>query len=56
MLLRVILLIGALGAGGVAAWLVVAARPEPVTKVVVEPGLRQWTCWSPPAIFCRRRL
>ena len=34
MLLRVVLLIGALGAGGVAAWLVVAARPEPVTKVV----------------------
>jgi hypothetical protein len=31
-------LIGALGAGGVAAWLVVAARPEPVTKVVVQPG------------------
>ena len=38
MLLRIILLIGALGAGCVAAWLVVAARPEPVTKVVVEPG------------------
>jgi pilus assembly protein CpaB len=38
MLLRIILLIGALGAGGVAAWLVVASRPEPVTKVVVEPG------------------
>jgi pilus assembly protein CpaB len=34
MLLRVVLLVGALGAGGVAAWLVVAARPEPVTKVV----------------------
>jgi len=38
MLLRIVLLIGALGAGGVAAWLVIAARPEPVTKVVVEPG------------------
>jgi pilus assembly protein CpaB len=38
MLLRIFLLIGALGAGGVAAWLVVAARPEPVTKVVVQPG------------------
>ena len=38
MLLRVVLLIGALGAGGVAAWLVVASRPEPVTKVVVQPG------------------
>ena len=38
MLLRIVLLIGALGAGGVAAWLVVAARPEPVTKVVVQPG------------------
>ena len=38
MLLRVILLIGALSAGGVAAWLVIAARPEPVTKVVVQPG------------------
>jgi len=38
MLLRVVLLIGALGAGGVAAWVVIAARPEPVTKVVVEPG------------------
>jgi pilus assembly protein CpaB len=37
MLLRVILLIGALGAGGIAAWLV-AARPEPETKVVVQPG------------------
>jgi pilus assembly protein CpaB len=34
MLLRVVLLIGALGAGGIAAWLAVAARPEPVTKVV----------------------
>jgi pilus assembly protein CpaB len=34
MLLRVVLLIGALGAGGVAAWLVIAARPEPVTKIV----------------------
>jgi pilus assembly protein CpaB len=38
MLLRVVLLIGALGAGGVAAWLVIAARPEPVTKVVVAPA------------------
>jgi pilus assembly protein CpaB len=38
MLLRIVLLIGALGAGGVAAWLVIAARPEPVTKVVVQPG------------------
>jgi pilus assembly protein CpaB len=38
MLLRIILLIGALGAGCVAAWLVVASRPEAVTKVVVEPG------------------
>jgi pilus assembly protein CpaB len=38
MLLRIVLLIGALGAGGFAAWLVVAARPESVTKVVVEPG------------------
>jgi pilus assembly protein CpaB len=38
MLLRIVLLIGALGAGCVAAWLVVASRPEPVTKVVVEPG------------------
>jgi pilus assembly protein CpaB len=37
MLLRIILLIGALGAGGIAAWLV-AARPEPVAKVVVQPG------------------
>jgi pilus assembly protein CpaB len=34
MLLRVALLIGALGAGGAAAWLVIAARPEPVTKIV----------------------
>jgi pilus assembly protein CpaB len=41
MLLRVILLIGALGAGGVAAWLVVAARPEPVTKVVEAPAATQ---------------
>jgi pilus assembly protein CpaB len=38
MLLRVVLLIGALGAGGVAAWLVIASRPEPVTKVVVQQG------------------
>ena len=38
MLLRIVLLIGALGAGCVAAWLVVAARPDPVTKVVVEAG------------------
>jgi pilus assembly protein CpaB len=38
MLLRIVLLIGALGAGGVAAWLVVAARPEPVMKVVVAPA------------------
>jgi len=38
MLLRIVLLVGALGAGGIAAWLVVAARPEPVTKVVVQPG------------------
>lgn len=38
MLLRVVLLVGALGAGGIAAWLVVAARPAPVTKVVVAPG------------------
>lgn len=38
MLFRVVLLIGALGAGGVAAWLVIAARPEPVTQVVVQPG------------------
>ena len=38
MLLRIILLIGALSAGGVAAWLVVAARPDSVTKVVVQPG------------------
>jgi pilus assembly protein CpaB len=38
MLLRIILLIGALGAGGVAAWLVVAARPEPVITKVVEPS------------------
>jgi pilus assembly protein CpaB len=37
MLLRVVLLIGALGAGGIAAWLV-AGRSEPVTKVVVQPG------------------
>jgi pilus assembly protein CpaB len=36
MLLRVVLLIGALGAGGVAAWLVVAARPEPAVTKVVE--------------------
>jgi pilus assembly protein CpaB len=36
MLLRVFLLIGALGAGGIAAWLVVASRPEPVTTKVVE--------------------
>lgn len=35
MLLRIILLIGALGAGGIAAWLV-AGRPEPVAKVVVQ--------------------
>jgi pilus assembly protein CpaB len=41
MLLRVVLLIGALGAGGVAAWLVVAARPEPVTKVVEAPAATQ---------------
>jgi pilus assembly protein CpaB len=41
MLLRVILLIGALGAGGFAAWLVVAARPEPVTKVVEAPAATQ---------------
>ena len=41
MLLRVVLLIGALGAGGVAAWLVVAARPEPVTKVVEAPPATQ---------------
>jgi pilus assembly protein CpaB len=38
MLLRVVLLIGALGAGGVAAWLVVAARPDAVTKVVEAPA------------------
>jgi pilus assembly protein CpaB len=38
MLLRVVLLIGALGAGGLAAWLVIAARPAPVTKVVVAPA------------------
>jgi pilus assembly protein CpaB len=37
MLLRIILLIGALGAGGIAAWLVVAARPDSVTKVVETP-------------------
>src|SRR5215472_7186045 len=37
MLLRIFLLIGALGAGGIAAWLV-AARPEPTAKVVVQPG------------------
>jgi pilus assembly protein CpaB len=36
MLLRVVLLIGALGAGGIAAWLVVAARPEPAVTKVVE--------------------
>lgn len=36
MLLRVLLLVGAIGAGGIAWWLVVATRPEPVTKVVVE--------------------
>lgn len=41
MLLRVILLIGALGAGGVAAWLVIAARPEPVTKIVEAPAVTQ---------------
>ena len=41
MLLRVVLLIGALGAGGVAAWLVVAAQPEPVTKVVEAPAATQ---------------
>lgn len=41
MLLRVILLIGALGAGGVAAWLVIAARPEPVTKIVEAPPVTQ---------------
>jgi pilus assembly protein CpaB len=41
MLLRVALLIGALGAGGVAAWLVVAARPEPVTKIVESPAVTQ---------------
>jgi pilus assembly protein CpaB len=41
MLLRVVLLVGALGAGGVAAWLVVAARPEPVTKVVEAPAATQ---------------
>jgi pilus assembly protein CpaB len=41
MLLRVVLLIGALGAGGVAAWLVVAARPEPVTRVVEAPPATQ---------------
>jgi pilus assembly protein CpaB len=35
MLLRIILLIGALGAGGIAAWLV-TARPEPEAKVVVQ--------------------
>jgi pilus assembly protein CpaB len=35
MLLRLILLIGALGAGGIAAWLM-AGRPEPVAKVVVQ--------------------
>lgn len=38
MLLRIVLLIGAIGAGGVAAWLVMAARPEPVTTVVVAPA------------------
>jgi pilus assembly protein CpaB len=37
MLLRITLLIGALGAGGIAAWLV-SARPDPVAKVVVQPG------------------
>jgi pilus assembly protein CpaB len=36
MLLRVLLLVGAIGAGGVAWWLAIATRPEPVTKVVVE--------------------
>jgi pilus assembly protein CpaB len=41
MLLRVILLIGALGAGGVAAWLVIAARPEQVTKIVEAPTVTQ---------------
>jgi pilus assembly protein CpaB len=34
MLLRVVLLVGALGAGGIAAWLVASARPAPVTKVI----------------------
>jgi pilus assembly protein CpaB len=38
MLLRIFLLIGALGAGGIAAWLV-AARPEPTAKVVAQPGV-----------------
>jgi pilus assembly protein CpaB len=38
MLLRVVLLVGALGAGGIAAWLVIAARPEPVTKIVAAPA------------------
>ncbi len=41
MLLRVFLLVGALGAGGIAAWLVVAARPEPVTKIVQAPPAMQ---------------
>jgi pilus assembly protein CpaB len=41
MLLRVVLLIGALGAGVFAAWLVVASRPEPVTQVVEAPPATQ---------------
>jgi pilus assembly protein CpaB len=41
MLLRVVLLIGALGAGVFAAWLVVASRPEPVTQVVEAPAATQ---------------
>jgi pilus assembly protein CpaB len=41
MLLRLVLLIGAIGAGGIAAWLVLAARPEPVTKIVQEAPATQ---------------
>jgi pilus assembly protein CpaB len=37
MLLRILLLIGALGAGGFAAWLV-TSRPEPTKEVVVQAG------------------
>jgi pilus assembly protein CpaB len=37
MLLRILLLVGALGAGGFAAWLVVS-RPEPTKEVVVQAG------------------